>query len=83
MDSISQNSIEVDVQVNNADALDKLANDMSNIKKLAGGGVGDPYKDLKKSASSASNGVSKVASDVNKTADALKSGEGKASSFTN
>ena len=31
MDSISQNSIEVDVQVNNADALDKLANDMSNI----------------------------------------------------
>ena len=50
MDSISQNSIEVDVQVNNADALDKLANDMSNIKKLAGGGVGDPYKDLKKSA---------------------------------
>ena len=36
MDSISQNSIEVDVQVNNADALDKLANDMSNIKKLAG-----------------------------------------------
>lgn len=83
MDSISQNSIEVDVQVNNADALDKLASDMSNIKKLAGSGTGDPYKDLKKSASSASNGVSKVASGVNKTADALKNGEGKASSFTN
>lgn len=83
MDSISQNSIEVDVQVNNADALDKLASDMSNIKKLAGSGAGDPYKDLKKSASSASDGVSKVASGVNKTADALKNGEGKASSFTN
>lgn len=82
MDSISQSSIEVDVQVNNADALDKLASDMGNIKKLAGGGVEDPYKDLKKSASSASDGVSKVASNVNKTADALKSGEGKASSFT-
>lgn len=83
MASISQNSIEVDVQVNNADALDKLASDMSNIKKLAGSGAGDPYKDLKKSASSASDGVSKVASGVNKTADALKNGEGKASSFTN
>lgn len=82
MDTISQNAIEVDVQVNNGDALDKLASDMGNIKKLAGGGVGDPYKDLKKSASSASDGVSKVASGVNKTADALKSGEGKASSFT-
>ncbi len=81
MDSISQNSIEVDVQVNNADALDKLASDMGNIKKLAGGGVSDPYKDLKKSASGASGGVSRVASSVNKTADTLKNGEGKASSF--
>lgn len=82
MDSISQNAVEVDVKVSNGDALDKLAGNMENIKKLAGGGVDDPYKKLKTSANQASDGISKISSNVNKTTDALKGGESKASSFT-